>query len=185
MRTATMATILGCVLAGGAEMAADKPNTVPSEACTGRLPPPEDMASWTSPADLTAARGEAELAKSVLIPGKAITAKLVPVGDVKFRARPEKADGPATYGGLYALRIVAGGTYRIASSAAPWMDVFIGTSPVKSASFGHGPACTGIGKMVDFPLPPGDYLVQLSESLKPDIEIMVVQVTPNSPPPQR
>jgi hypothetical protein len=154
-------------------LAAEKPNTVPKETCTARAPPPPEMAAWSSPSDLAAASSEAGLAKAALMPGKAINARLLPVSDVKYRVPPEKADGPQVFGGLYSLKITHAGTYRVAASAAPWMDLFQGKVPVTSVAHGHGPACTGLGKMVDFPLQPGDYLVQFSESLSPQTEIMV------------
>ncbi len=163
------------VLAGGVQ-AQRRPNTVPPDTCTAKAAPPPEMAAWTSPIDAPAATSEAGLAKATLSPGKAITADFSPVADVKYRVKPEKGDGPATFGGLYALHIAEAGTYRIASSAAPWMDVFVTTTPVVSTAHGHGPACTGIGKMVDFPLQPGDYLLQFSESLTPKAELMVVKL---------
>ena len=155
-----------------------KPNTVPPENCSGRLPPPAGMEAWSSPAPLPAAASEADLAKAALKPGQAVTAGFAPVGAVRYRVPPEKADGPATYGGLYRLTVDEAGTYRVASSAAPWMDVFApgSTTPTKTAHFGHGPACTGLGKMVEFVLQPGDYLLQFSESLTEDPEIMVVKL---------
>ena len=155
-----------------------RPNTVPKESCTDKAPPPPEMAAWSKPTPLAAARGTADLAKATLVPGQAVTAGLAPVAQVDYRVPPEKADGPAVFGGLYSLKVSEAGTYRIASSAAPWIDVFPGaaTRPVKSGRFGHGPACTGIGKMVEFPLQPGDYLVQFSESLTPDPEILVVEL---------
>src|SRR6185437_7814470 len=147
-----------------------RPNTVPPETCTAKAPPPAGMEAWSAPKSLAAAPGEADLAKAALQPGQAITAGFAPVAQVKYRVPPERADGPATFGGLYRLTITEAGTYRVASSAAPWMDVFApgSTTPAKTAHFGHGPACTGIGKMVEFPLQPGDYLLQFSESLTPD-----------------
>lgn len=65
----------------------------------------------------------------------------------------------------------------MASSAAPWMDVFGpgSTTPTKTVHFGRGPACTGLGKMVEFALQPGDYLLQFSESLTADPELLVVK----------
>jgi hypothetical protein len=173
--SATVTFLLSALLAGSAAAQAAHPNTVPKEDCPARVAPPPAMAGWTRPSPLPAARSEADLAKATLTLGQAITAGFAPVQAVTYRVPPEKADGPQVYGGLYRLQVTEAGTYRIASSAAPWMDVFIGTAPVKSAAFGHGPACTGIGKMVDFPLQPGVYLVQFSESLTPDPEIMVVR----------
>ena len=180
MRVHASATVtflfLAAVTASPALAQGKKPNTVPPDTCTARAAPPPSMASWSSPAVLPAARAEAETAKAALVPGQAIKAGFVPVTQVKYRVPPEKADGPATFGGLYSLKVAEAGTYRVASSAAPWMDIFIGTKPVTSTAHGHGPECTGIGKMVDFPLQPGDYLVQFSESLTPDPEIMVVKL---------
>ena len=167
------------LLAPAGALAQDrKPNTVPAENCSGRLPPPAGMEAWSSPAPLPAAASEADLAKAALKPGQAVTAGFAPVGQVKYRVPPEKADGPATYGGLYRLTVAEAGTYRVASSAAPWMDVFApgSTTPAKTAHFGRGPACTGLGKMVEFALQPGDYLLQFSESLTQDPEIMVVKL---------
>jgi hypothetical protein len=154
-----------------------KPNTVPPETCTAKAPPPAGMEAWSSPAPLPAAKNEADLAKAALKPGQAINAGFSPVAQVKYRVAPEKADGPATFGGLYRLTITEPGVYRVASSAAPWMDVFGpgSTTPTKTVHFGRGPACTGLGKMVEFALQPGDYLLQFSESLTADPELLVVK----------
>jgi hypothetical protein len=155
-----------------------KPNTVPPDTCTAKAPPPAEMAGWTSPAVLPAARSEADIGIATLTPGKAITAGFAPVAQVRYRVPPAKADGPATFGGLYALKVTEAGNYRVASSAAPWMDVFPagGSTPIRTVRFGHGPACTGIGKMVEFALQPGDYLLQFSESLTADPELMAAKL---------
>ena len=172
----TFAAALGLALLAAPALA-QRPNTVPPETCTTKAPPPAGMEAWSTPAPLAAVRSEGDLAKATLKPGQAITARFAPVAEVKYRVPPEKADGPATFGGLYRLTITEPGAYRVASSAAPWIDVFApgSTTPTKTARFGHGPACTGIGKMVEFPLQPGDYLLQFSESLTGDPEIMVVK----------
>ena len=153
----TPALIALLILAPASVLAQDKrPNTVPPETCTAKAPPPAGMEAWSQPAPLAAALGEAGLDKAALKPGQAVAARFVPVSQVKYRVPPEKADGPATYGGLYRLTITEPGTYRVASSAAPWMDVFApgSSTPTRTAHFGHGPACTGIGKMVEFPCSP-------------------------------
>ncbi len=178
MRAAATVALMLTLAGASAARAADKPNTVPKDTCTAKAAPPAVMAAWSTPVDLPAATSEAGLRKAQLAPGMAVTAAFDPVDQVQYRVPPEKADGPATFGGLYSLKIAQAGTYRIASSTAPWMDVFAAKIPVTSTAHGHGPACTGIGKMVDFPLGPGDYLVQFSESLSPKTEIMVVRLTP-------
>ena len=171
--------LLWAVLIGSPALAqGKKPNTVQPETCTARAPPPAGMEAWSSPVPLAAAARETDLPKAALKPGQAITARFAPVAQVRYRMAPEKADGPATFGGLYRLTVTEPGTYRVASSAAPWMDVFAPSSsaPTKTVRFGHGPACTGVGKMVEFSLQPGDYLLQFSESLTPDPELMVVKL---------
>ncbi len=60
-----------------------------------------------------------------------------------------------------------------ATGVLPWNRSTHGAAPVASVAHSHGPPCTGLGKMVDFPLQPGDYLVQFSESLQPKTEILV------------
>ena len=178
-RTMTALTLLALLASAAPALAqGKKPNTVPPETCTAKAPPPAGMEAWSSPAPLAAAHSEADLAKAAILPGQAVTARFAPVAEVKYRVPPEKADGPATFGGLYRLTVAQPGTYRVASSAAPWMDVFApgSTAPAKTVHFGHGPACTGLGKMVEFALQPGDYLLQFSESLTPDPEIMVVKL---------
>ena len=166
------------LLAGAFVLLLASPAPVPPDTCAAKVAPPAGMDAWTSPAPMMAALSESDLGKSALKPGQAITARFAPVAQVKYRVPPEKADGPAAFGGLYRLTVTEAGTYRVASSAAPWMDLFAadGTTPAKTSHFGRGPACTGPGKMVEFPLQPGDYLLQFSESLTPDPEIMVVKL---------
>jgi len=98
---------------------AQKPDTVPPGTCTAKAPPPAGMDSWSSPSPLPAAMSEADLAKAALKPGQAITAHFAPVDQVKYRVPPAKADGPATYGGLYRLTLAEPGTYR-ADPATMW-----------------------------------------------------------------
>jgi hypothetical protein len=156
---------------------ARKPRTEPEEVCAASAPPPAAFAGWSQPTDLAAARHPADLPKARIVPGKAVNALLAPVEGIEYRVPPQKADGPQVYGGLYLLRVVEAGIYRVQSGASPpWMDLFQAKTVIKSTSYGHGPACTGLGKYVDFTLQPGDYLVQFSESLKPQTEIMVVKL---------
>ena len=175
MKTAMMATAAAMMLCLPGAALAQKPQTEAKETCAAVAPPPPEFTGWGSPAPLAAARGPADLPKAAMVPGRAIAATLYPVDSVQFRAPPAKADGPKVYGGLYSLKITRAGTYRLASNAGPWMDIFPGSSatPMVSTAHSHGPACSGVGKEVDFPLEPGDYLVQVSESLSPDTELML------------
>ena len=177
MKTSTMAMSAALLLAlPCCALGQPKPQTEPKVVCTAALPPPAELMGWTSPTPLASARRAADVPKSQLAPGRAVTALLHPVADVTFPVPPEKADGPPVFGGLYGVRIEQTGTYRLASSAAPWIDLYVGKTPVTSSAHSRGPDCTGVGKQVDFPLKPGDYLLQFSESLTPQAEIMLVRL---------
>ncbi len=160
-------------LGAGVALAQPKARAEPKEACAAPAPPPPALAAWTAPSDLPSARRPAELASAAIVPGKAIIARLHPVAEVEYRVPPEKADGPQVYGGMYALTVTQAGTYRVQSAAGPWIDIMDGKTPVVSTAHGHGPPCTGMGKFVEFPLKPGDYLVQFSESMEPKTEILI------------
>ncbi|ABE63535.1 hypothetical protein Nham_2757 [Nitrobacter hamburgensis X14] len=59
------------------------------------------------------------------------------------------------------------GTYRVALDSAAWIDLVRGRQAVISIAHGHGPACTGIRKIVDFPLAPGLYTLQIAANGQP------------------
>ncbi|MDT8872835.1 hypothetical protein RAA17_21465 [Komagataeibacter rhaeticus] len=60
--------------------------------------------------------------------------------------------------------------------AKAWLEVVRGGETTESVHHQHGPACSGIGKMVDFQLPAGRSVIELSAAGSPEIEIMVVAV---------
>ncbi|HEX8555674.1 MAG TPA: homogentisate 1,2-dioxygenase, partial [Sphingomonas sp.] len=74
------------------------------------------------------------------------------------------------------FRVASAGTYRVALDSAMWIDVVAGTAAIASTTHGHGPACSGVRKMVDFALRPGRYVIQLSGSAKPQAVVMVARV---------
>lgn len=105
--------------------------------------------------------------------GSEATLALKPATGVAFKpalARPAK-DG--TYGGYFPLDIVKAGRYRIALSAGAWIDLVQKGDRLKPVDHSHGPACSGITKIVAFDLQPGRYWIQLSEAKAPSIGVMV------------
>jgi hypothetical protein len=102
--------------------------------------------------------------KAVALTLKAATAP--PSGS----ARPFK---PGTYQGRYALTIAKAGDYRIALSSGAWISVTGTAGEVESTAHGHGAACSGIAKLVTFPLKPGRYQIDLSEAKAPAIVLGV------------
>lgn len=142
-------------------------------ACTAPVAPTGELAAWTSPAPAKASGDAAKLEGSALAIGQAATLTLVPTPDVAFPVRPDNPGGSVSYGGLAGLHVHKAGTYRVALGAGAWIDVVSRGKALKSVGHGHGPECTGIRKMVDFKLKPGDYVLQIAASGKPEIAVMV------------
>ena len=67
-------------------------------------------------------------------------------------------------------------SYRVALGGKAWIDVVRGGAAVASVAHGHGPACTGVTKMVEFILAPGTYTVQLSGSEADSLALLVAKV---------
>ena len=56
------------------------------------------------------------------------------------------------------------------------LDLLKGKKPIASTAHGHGPICTGIRKMVDFPLERGRHVLQIAGSPGSTIPVMVARL---------
>lgn len=151
-------------------VAAQTPPAAP--VCTTPAPPPPELAGWHRAVPITA--GDAAARAPLLVPGVAARVALLPSARVGYAVPPAKAGDAASLGGVLALDVARAGTYRIALGVGAWLDVVGPQGAVPSAGHGHGPDCSGIRKMVDFPLTPGRYLLQIAASGAPEITVMVV-----------
>jgi hypothetical protein len=66
------------------------------------------------------------------------------------------------------------GTYRVALDAPAWIDMIEDGKPIDSTAHSRGPECSGIRKIVDFSLKPGDHVLRLSKGALPTIAVLVV-----------
>jgi hypothetical protein len=66
-------------------------------------------------------------------------------------------------------------TYRIALSTRAWVDVVAGNDLIKSSAHAHGPACTGIAKVVDFPLKRGRYALHLTGISGSSVKVLIAR----------
>lgn len=147
----------------------------PQAHCTpGKPALPDDLRAWASPTHFEAAGTVSALDHAVLPPGQAVLVALRPTPDVSYALRPDEPGGTVSSGGMVAFDVPKAGTYRVMLSARAWLDIVRDGAAIGSTHHEHGPACSGIGKMVDFPLPAGRSVIQLSGSSQPEIEIMVV-----------
>lgn len=165
-RALAMALAIG-VAAVPALAAAEAP-----AACTAPVAPTGVWAAWRGATPLSA--GHDLAGAPVLRVGQAIRLTLMPSAHLAFAATPGRQADAAGFGGLAKLRVARAGIYRIGLSGAAWIDVVAAGKPLASTAHGHGPACSGIRKIVDFSLRPGDYVVQLAASPEPAVTIMVV-----------
>ena len=87
---------------------------------------------------------------------------------------PERKPDPFKYGGLVPIEVKKPGRLVVALDAGAWIDLVRDAKFVKSATHGHGPACSGIRKMVEFDVMPGRYVLQISSAPAASIRAMAV-----------
>lgn len=98
---------------------------------------------------------------------------LLPTSQVRYALPPEKPGSAAQRGVVIRFIAPSAGKYRIALSAAAWIDVVGSRKVVTSTGHTHGPACTGMRKIVDFTLAPGPHLLQISGAEAKMIGVMI------------
>jgi hypothetical protein len=111
-----------------------------------------------------------------ILVGKAARVTLGPPGATRFAVAPCRAAAIDSFAGQVTFRVASAGTYRVALDSAMWIDVVAGTAAIASTTHGHGPACSGVRKMVDFALRLGRYVIQLSGSANRQAVVMVARV---------
>jgi hypothetical protein len=127
---------------------------------------------WARPGKVVA--GSDAGAAPALVPGKALGAALHPAAHVAFAAAPARPPADGSHAGLFRLTLDAPARIGVALSAGAWVDVVTDKALVASAGHGHGPACSGIRKIVWFPLAAGTHIVQIANAAAAEIEIMAV-----------
>jgi hypothetical protein len=122
---------------------------------------------------LKAAAASPELEPARVTLDKAVTVTLHPGNDVRFVIAPEKPGAAGSYGGMLSLDVREAGSYQVALSAGAWLDMVQDGSSVASAGHAHGAECSGMRKMVSFPLKPGRHVIQLSGNKEDTIQVVV------------
>jgi hypothetical protein len=145
-------------------------------ACAAPVAPKGELAPWTKPSQLQAAETEASASRARLPIGQAARLALLQAPEVRYPLRPEKPGGSVSYGGLVQIDVREAGTYRVALDSAAWIDLVRGAQATTSSAHGHGPDCTGIRKMVDYPLTPGPYTLQISANGQPQMTVLVARL---------
>lgn len=162
-------------LAGAQDMPA-MPKIAPSPIACPATPvnPPAELSGWNQ--RVTVPAGDDARSAPQLEMGKGIDGFLRATPQVRYVLRPEKPGGSVSFGGLYAFTVKEAGNYRVALGSAAWIDVVKAGAAVSSIAHGHGPDCSGIRKMVDFTLEPGEYLLQISANPEAKLPLLVARL---------
>lgn len=136
---------------------------------------PTELADWNKRQPLNAVDAVSGIEAASLAVGVAVDAKLRPAAEMRYvtEPKPARADG---HGGLFSFEVSQPGTYRIAMGGTGWIDVLNGGRPASTSAHGHGPACSGIRKMIDFPLNRGRYVVQVMGSPNPSVALLIARL---------
>lgn len=144
-------------------------------ACPAKPAMPEPWLTWTSPAK---ARAGNDVATATPVPlARAVEAALAPAAQVQYAVAPAKPPMENTYGGVFRVNIAHAARVGIALSVGAWVDMVEDGKIVDSVDHGHGPACTGIHKIVWFDLKPGAHIVQIANAPAPAIRIMAAELS--------
>ena len=129
-------------------------------AATPAASPP--VCTATYPADLAAWRDAHPVEHGVMI-GRTAELPARPIANVRLAVVPGKPLSGSHFASA-SFDVAAAGTYRVAAGGvnAPikplWLDVAgADNTPLRNVTFGHGPACTSITKVVEYKLAPGRY----------------------------
>ncbi|HET9511496.1 MAG TPA: hypothetical protein VFO80_10140 [Sphingomonas sp.] len=113
----------------------------------------------TTPVALPAELAGWRMSGDDLTSGRAVTIDTWDPATVRMHDVPlPKQPGRAAH---QVFRIAKSGTYGIAIDQKGWIDLYRirETTAIASVTHGHGPACSGIRKIVRFALTPGEYQV--------------------------
>jgi len=123
---------------------------------------PIQLNAWKSLSYVGAAKTKDALPHALIEVGKASYVGLHSTPKVKYVARPTNEGGTVSYGGIFQVEIKESGTYRVVLGNASWVDLIKDGKAAQSIAHNEGPKDSGIRKMVDYPLEPGIYTLQLS-----------------------
>jgi hypothetical protein len=127
--------------------------------------------------------GRAPAAAPGLLPNHLYELSLSPQDQVSFAVPPGKrtlADG--AFAGLAHVHIAQPGSYRVALNEGFWIDLISADKPLTSSDFTGQPHCNAPRKIVQFVLPAGDLVLQVSGAASASVRVAIVPA-PAAPSP--
>lgn len=93
---------------------------------------------------------------------------------LRYWVAPEREPEVSKFGGMVPIDVKKAGRLVVALDGGAWIDLVHEGAIVKSVTHGHGPACSGIRKMVEFDVTPGRYLLQIANAPSDKIRAMAL-----------
>jgi len=174
-----LAQWIACVVlltAGGAAVAVD-----PQDPCAHfAWNVSRELALFASKAS-NASAGRDKTQAPLIPAGQLYELSLSPQGQVTFPMAPAKkglADG--AYAGLVQVSIPSAGLYRVSLDGPFWIDVIAEGKLLASTDFTGNHECKSLRKLVEFQLPAGKVLVQLTGAPRDRVRLTVTPSPPKS-----
>ncbi|AJA09070.1 Conserved Putative secreted protein [Sphingopyxis fribergensis] len=93
---------------------------------------------------------------------------------LRYGIAPERKPDVFKFGGMIPIEVKKPGRLIVALDAGAWIDLIRDGAVVKSLAHGHGPACSGIRKMVEYDVTQGRYQLQIVNAPTASIHAMAV-----------
>ncbi len=93
---------------------------------------------------------------------------------LRYGVAPERKPDVYKFGGMVPIDVKDPGRLVVALDAGAWIDLVRDGKVVKSLTHGHGPACSGIRKMVEYDVTQGRYVLQIVNAPTASIHAMAV-----------
>ena len=158
-------------------LAAALPVTVyAAPACPAAPVLPPELAGWARNA----------LGKTIYAYGDDLGAGWSPLGaartelplhrfeSLRYGVTPGRKPDVHKFGGMIPVEVKKTGRLIVALDAGAWIDLVRDDAVVKSVAHGHGPACSGIRKMIEYDVAPGRYQLQIVNAPTASIHAMAV-----------
>jgi hypothetical protein len=153
------------------------PQEPPAACPTPAAALPAELAGWKTGLSLAAATDRNSLAHTRLELGTRAELMLAATDAVRYVLAPTKPAEPASQGGMVGFTVARAGTYRVALGTGAWIDMVKGHAALDSVAHAHGPACSGIRKLVDFKLNPGRYVLQIEGSKDAATPVLITRLS--------
>lgn len=183
MRNILLLAAIGLSVPGAAAAAPQAPGTpaaqgmaMPATGCTAPGVLPRALAGWNRRRPAAAATATAGLRSARIAIGRGVDLALRPTSGIAYPLTPAHPGGDGSDGGLAGFTVAVAGTYRVAIGSGAWIDIVRDGHAVDSIAHGHGPDCTGVHKMVDFPLVPGAYVLQVAGNDTATLPLLVTRL---------